>query len=133
MVIEFPVKSESKITKFDVGALEQLEIYKVFQDYYTQHNSSNTITVRNGEWGLASDWIYDNWDDVIGVTFLPLEEKTYELAPYESIDEAEYLKRKAEMKPFDFDMLCAEERKKDEFIPTEIIDKACESGACPLR
>ena len=133
MVVEFPVKSESKITKFDVGALEQLEIYKVFQNYYTQHNSSNTISVRNGEWGSCADWVYDNWSEIIGVTFLPLDEKTYELSPYESITEEEFLKRKSEMKPFNYDILCDEEKKKDEYVQTEIIDKACESGACPLR
>ncbi len=133
MVIEFPVKSESKVTKFDVGALEQLEIYKTFQNYYTQHNSSNTISVRNGEWGSCADWVYDNWDTIIGVTFLPLDEKTYDLAPYESITEDEYLKMKHDMKPFDFNVLCEEERKKDEFVPTEILEKACESGVCPLR
>lgn len=133
MVIEFPVKSESNVTKFDVGALDQLEIYKTFQKYYTQHNSSNTISVRNGEWGTCADWVYDNWSSVIGVTFLPLDEKTYELAPYESITEEEYEKRKSVMKSFDFDLLCEEERLKDEYVPTEIIDKACESGACPLR
>jgi adenosylcobalamin-dependent ribonucleoside-triphosphate reductase len=133
MVIEFPVKSESKTTKFDVGALEQLEIYKTFQNYYTQHNSSNTISVRNGEWGSCADWVYDNWDTIIGVTFLPLDEKTYDLAPYEAITEEQYLKMKSDMKPFDFEVLCQEERKKDEYVMTEILEKACESGACPLR
>ena len=89
--------------------------------------------MRHGEWGLCADWVYDNWDTIIGVTFLPLDEKAYELAPYESISEKEYLKRKLEMVPFDYEILCDEEKKKDKHVETEILEKACESGACPIR
>ena len=57
LVIDFPIKSGAKRTKDDVGAIEQLERYLMFQRHYTDHNSSNTITVRPEEWDAVREFI----------------------------------------------------------------------------
>lgn len=89
-VFEFPVEAPQGKTKYNVGAIEQLELYRDTMEYYTDHNSSNTVHVRDEEWEDVEKWIYDNWDDVVGVTFLSLDDNFYQLMPYESITEEEY-------------------------------------------
>ena len=68
-VIDFPCKAPDGKTKYDVSAIEQLEIYKMFMDNYVDHNASNTITVRENEWDDVCDWVYNNWDSFVGVSF----------------------------------------------------------------
>ena len=129
-VIDFPVKSEATKTRSEQSAKEQLETYFDFQKNYTSHNSSNTISVKRDEWEEVQQIIEDNWDDFIGVTFMPYDGGSYELAPYEEITEKEYNELKNRMKPFDFDLLYkfeAEETEKD----VENIQE-CDSGACPV-
>ena len=92
VVVEFPVKSPEGKTKYDVSAIEQLETYKMFQEYYVQHNTSITVHVRDHEWNEVEQWIWDNWDSVIGVSFLSLSDSFYHLMPYEAITEEEYNK-----------------------------------------
>ena len=89
-VFEFPVKAPKGKTKYDVSAIEQLELYKDTMDYYSDHNSSNTIHVRDDEWEDVENWVYNNWDSIVGVTFLSLSDTFYQLMPYEAIDKEEY-------------------------------------------
>jgi adenosylcobalamin-dependent ribonucleoside-triphosphate reductase len=129
LVVEFPVKSPAKKTKYEVSAIEQLETYKMFQECYTDHNTSITVTVRNHEWDEVEQWVWDNWDSFVAVSFLPLDDAVYPLAPYEAIDEQEYLRRKAEMKPFDASLLSRFEKGEDLDVGTD----GCEAGVCPIR
>ena len=129
-VIEFPVKAPQGRTKFDVSAIEQLETYKMFQEYYVQHNTSITIHVRDNEWDEVEQWIWDNWDSVIGVSFLSLSDSFYPLMPYESITEDEYNKRIKEMKLFIPSLLSKYEK---EEVEIDIGNEGCESGVCPIR
>lgn len=129
VVVEFPVKSPVKKTKYDVTAIEQLETYKMFQECYTEHNTSITVTVREHEWEAVEQWVWDNWDSFVAVSFLPLDDAHYPLAPYESITEEEYNRRKAEMKPFDHALLSRYENGED----LEVSDDECVGGACPIR
>jgi len=131
LVIEFPVESPVKTTKFDVTAIEQLETYKMFQECYTEHNTSITVTVRENEWDAVEQWVWDNWDSFVAVSFLPLDDAVYPLAPYEAIDEEEYLRRKAEMKPFDASLLSLFETGNGEDL--DLGTESCEGGACPIR
>lgn len=114
-VFEFPVKAPEGRTKYDVGAIEQLEMYKATMEHYTDHNSSNTIHVRNNEWGDVEKWIYDNWDSVVGVTFLSLDDSFYQLMPYESITEAEYEEMLRETPKFNPSILKQYENFAEEF------------------
>jgi len=129
-VIEFPVKSPKGKTKYDVSAIEQLGIYKMFQECYVQHNTSITIHVRENEWDEVEQWLWDNWDDVIGVSFLSLSDSFYHLMPYETITEEEYNKRVKEMNPFIPSLLSKYEK---EEVELDIGNDGCSSGLCPIR
>ena len=127
-VIEFPIKSSATKTKSDVSAIDQLENYLDFMDYYVEHNASITVTVKEDEWLEVEEWVWEHWDSIIGVTFLALSDHSYALAPYQEITEDEYLERKKRMKPFDASML--EQYEAQEF---DLGEESCESGACPIR
>ena len=66
-----------------MGAIEQLELYKMSMENWTDHNTSITVHVRENEWDDVANWLYNNFDYVVGITFLPLYEETYPLLPYE--------------------------------------------------
>ena len=86
-VLEFPVKApDNCITRKDVTALDQLKHYKNLQHNWCEHNASMTVYVRDDEWFEVGNWVYQNWDIINGVSFLPYDGGKYELAPYEEID-----------------------------------------------
>jgi|TARA_E500000305_G_scaffold111204_1_gene121976 ribonucleoside-triphosphate reductase len=90
-VLEFPVKSpENCITRKDVTALDQLKHYKNLQHNWCEHNASMTVYVRDDEWFEVGNWVYQNWDIINGVSFLPYDGGHYKLAPYEEIDARTY-------------------------------------------
>lgn len=130
LVIDFPVKSGSTKFSKDLTAMQQLDNYFMFQEHYTEHNSSVTIYVADDEWEDVAKMIHERWDDFVGVSFLPKDNHNYELAPYEEITEEEYIKLSSEMKDFDIRLL-----QKYEFGETErdeVNIKSCDSGMCPL-
>ena len=132
LVIDFPIKSGSTISKEDVSALEQFEIYRMFQRSYTDMNTSNTITVKPGEWEDLFMKIYNNWDEYVGVSFLALDGGTYQLAPYEAISEEKYEKITSIFKPLRTDLLA----KYDIDLYSEVLDdsiESCDAGVCPVR
>lgn len=128
-VIEFPMKSPAKKFKAEVGAIEQLETYKMFQEYYTDHNSSITVHVRPEEWGAVEDWIWENWDSFIGVSFLAFDDSFYQLLPYETVDKAKYEELLARTKPFEVSLL----KKYETTGVSELDDETCAEGACAVR
>ena len=128
-VIEFPVKAPEGKTKYDVGAIEQLELYKMSMMNWTDHNTSITVHVRDDEWDDVAKWLYDNFEYVVGITFLPLMEETYPLLPYEAISKDEYERRVKEIKPLNYELL----KYYDDDEEHEILDKECAGGACPIR
>ena len=129
-VFEFPVKSPQGKTKYDIGAIAQLELYKDIMENYVDHNASNTVHVREHEWADVEQWVYDNWDSVVGITFLSLDDSFYQLLPYEAITEEEYDELMSKTPKFDPDSLGQFENFDEEF---EIDDSECEGGACPIR
>lgn len=129
-VVEFPVKAPEGKTKYEVSAIEQLENYKMFMENYVEHNCSITVHVRNHEWEEVEQWVWDNWDSVVAVSFLPLDDSFYELLPYEAIDKEEYEKRVKEMKPFVPSLISKYEKEEVEF---DIGNEGCEGGICPIR
>jgi len=90
-VFEFPIKSpENSKMRDEVTVLQQLEFYKVVMQYWTEHNISTTIYVKDEEWPEVASWVYKNWNNICGLSFLPYDTGIYELAPYEEISEEEY-------------------------------------------
>ncbi len=136
-VVEFALKSplgSKGKTKQNVSAIEQLENYKMSMTYFTDHNTSITVSVRESEWDDVEEWMYNNWDGIVGISFLPLEDAVYPLMPYEAISKEEYERRinEVEIRTFDSDMLRkyeGEELEEEDLMD----DPACASGVCPIR
>jgi len=129
-VVEFPVEAPAGKTKYDVSAIEQLENYKLFMENYVDHNCSITVHVREHEWEDVEEWIWQNWDDVVALSFLALEDNFYQLLPYEAIDKEEYNRRKSEMKPFIPSLISKYEEQETNL---DISGKGCDNGICPVR
>ena len=90
-VFSFPVKAPSGvITSRDLSAIDHLKLYCVYRENWTDHDVSVTINVREEEWPSVGAWVYDNFDRVGGVSFLPFSDHTYKQAPYQAISEDEY-------------------------------------------
>lgn len=131
-VIDFPVFSGTRVTEDDVAVREQLDNYFMFQENYVEHNASNTIKVGESEWEEAKHIVLDHWNNFVGVSFLAKDGGTYQLAPYESIDEEQYQTLKSKMQDFDFDLLQEYETEGDDDSSLEGME-GCEAGICPIR
>ena len=129
-VVEFPVKAPEGRLKGDVSAIEQLEIYRLFMEHYVEHNCSITIHVRDNEWDAVEEWVFEHWDETLALSFLSYEDNFYELLPFEEIDQGEYNKRVAEMKPFIPSLISKYEK---EEVDYDIGNEGCENGVCPVR
>lgn len=90
-VFYFPIKAPKNavITK-DLTAVDHLEIWKTYREHWTEHNPSVTVNIHEDEWLRVGAWVYDNFDSIGGVSFLPASEHTYRQAPYQEITKEEY-------------------------------------------
>jgi ribonucleoside-diphosphate reductase alpha chain/ribonucleoside-triphosphate reductase len=134
-VVEFPIASGAKTTTLDVTALDQLKTYYNFQRHYTDHNTSITIDVYTHEWDDVEQYIWDNWEDFVAVSFLERFTDFYPLLPEEVCTEAEYLERAAEFTELNLELLnkfeLELETAGEDFELAA--DDACASGVCPVR
>ncbi|MEK7507562.1 MAG: ATP cone domain-containing protein [Patescibacteria group bacterium] len=130
-VIEFPVKSpDTAVTKDDLTALDQLEYWKKVKINYTEHNPSVTISVGNNEWIEVAHWLYKNWDMIGGLSFLPREDHSYLLAPYEEITKERYEELAAKLPPIDFSQILLYEESDSTDVKKEL---ACVGGVCEIE
>ncbi|MBL8014681.1 MAG: ribonucleoside-triphosphate reductase [Candidatus Doudnabacteria bacterium] len=105
-VLEFPIKSPDGATfKNDQSAIEQLELWKIYKQNFTEHNPSVTISVGDDEWLEVANWVYTNWDIIGGLSFLPRSDHKYELAPYEEISKEKYMELASKLPEIDFSNL----------------------------
>jgi ribonucleoside-diphosphate reductase alpha chain len=90
-VFSFPMKvHKSAVFRTDMSAIEQLELWKTYQEHWCEHKPSVTISVKESEWLDVGAWVYANFDYMSGVSFLPFSEYIYKQAPYQDCDEKEY-------------------------------------------
>jgi ribonucleoside-diphosphate reductase alpha chain len=129
-VLEFPVKApEGCITRKDVTAMDQLKHYKNLQHNWCEHNASMTVYVREDEWFEVGNWVYQNWDIVNGVSFLPYDGGHYKLAPYEEIDVHTYERLIKTLPLIDYNMLSKYELEDNTQGKQEI---ACSGDKCDI-
>ena len=92
-VFSFPMKApDGAVTASEMGAMEQLDLWEIYQDYWCEHKPSMTCYYRDSEFLEVGQWLYNKFDKISGISFLPYSDHTYQQAPYEPIDAATYKK-----------------------------------------
>jgi len=130
-VFEFPVKApEGAVVRNDLAALEHLAYWKTVKENYTEHNPSVTVSVGDNEWIEAANWLYENWDMLGGLSFLPRTEHVYLLAPYEEITEERYNELAAKFPNVDFSEIIVYEKQD---TTTGAKELACVGGVCEIN
>ena len=90
-VFSFPQKAaKGAVLRDQTDAIEQLELYKMYQVHFTEHKPSITVYVKEEEWIDVGAWVYKNFDYIGGVSFLPFSDHTYAQAPYQPCTKEEY-------------------------------------------
>jgi ribonucleoside-triphosphate reductase len=130
-VFSFPTKApDTALVRHDDSAINQLEIWLMYQKYWCDHKPSVTVSVKEDEWLEVGAWVFKNFEWMSGVSFLPYSEHTYEQAPYQDITEAEYHAWIAKVpSSVDWSKL-PEYEKVDSTIASQTL--ACSSGGCDL-
>lgn len=105
-VFSFPMKApDNAVLASDMGAMEQLELWEIYQDHWCEHKPSMTCYYRDNEFLEVGQWLYNKFDKISGVSFLPYSDHTYQQAPYEPIDATTYKKLVKEFpKEIDWDI-----------------------------
>lgn len=129
-VFSFPIKSpKNAVFRDDYGAMQQLELWKVYADNWTEHNPSITVYVKQDEWLEVGAWVYKNFDSVRGISFLPFSDHVYKQAPYQEITEAQYKELAAKMPKADWGKLIEFEHE-DNTTGTQTL--SCTGGSCEI-
>ena len=131
LVFSFPIKSpDSSTTVRQVGAMEQLKLWKKYQDYWCEHKPSITVYYTDDEFLQVSQWIWENFDTVSGISLLPVSDHVYQQAPYEDITAEKYEELLAAM-PVDVNWDDLEHFEKED-TTTGSQELACTGGACEI-
>lgn len=129
-IFSFPVQGPSHaVFRNDRSALEQLEHYLMVQTHWSEHNVSITVYVKDHEWMGVGDWVYQHFDQLAGVSFLPHSDHSYKQAPYQECTQAEYEALLARMPAFDWTALALFEQD-DSTVNTK--ELACTAGVCEI-
>jgi len=130
-VFSFPVKAPSgAVVTEDMTAIEQLEIWLMYQRHWCEHKPSVTINVRKDEWFEVGAFVYKHFDEMSGVSFLPYNEHTYQQAPYQEITKEQYKESLSQMpKAVDFFKL-KEYEKQDNTAGSQTM--ACTGDVCEM-
>ena len=130
-VFSFPMKVDgSAVFRTDLSAIEQLELWLIYQKYWCEHKPSITVSVKEKEWLEVGAWVYEHFDYMSGVSFLPFSEHTYKQAPYQDIQKDEYELLIKEMpKKVEWSKL-SDYEKTDMTIASQ--ELACSGGFCEI-
>ena len=131
-VFSFPVKvDQGAVFRADISAIEQLELWLIYQKHWCEHKPSVTISVKEEEWLEVGAWVYKHFDFMSGVSFLPFSEHSYKQAPYQDIDEKDYTILLDKMpKEVDWSKL-SDYEKTDMTIGAQ--ELACAAGFCEIQ
>lgn len=130
-VFSFPMEApRDAVFRTDKTAIDQLELWLTYQKHWCEHKPSVTISVKEDEWLLVGAWVYNNFDWMSGVSFLPFSDHTYQQAPYQDCDQSEYDIMSQAM-PLDIDWSkLSEYEQQDNTIGSQ--ELACVGGACEI-
>lgn len=128
-VLEFPVKSPGTAFKDELSAMEQLEHWKMVKEYYTEHNPSVTVSVGDDEWLSVANWLYEHWNILGGLSFLPRARHVYQLAPFEEITEETYEELVKRFGDIDYSKIVTYEKIDETEGAKEL---ACVAGVCEI-
>ena len=130
-VFSFPVKAPStSVTVEQVGAMEQLQLWKAYQNHWCEHKPSITVYYTDDEFLQVAQWIWDNFDICSGISLLPFSDHVYQQAPYEDITAEQYDELLAAMpQGVSWDDL---ENHEQEDNTTGSQELACTGGACEI-
>ncbi len=130
-VFSFPMKSpQGAVTRTAMTAIEQLKLWLTYQRHWCEHKPSVTISVKESEWMDVGAWVYEHFDEVSGISFLPFSEHTYQQAPYQDIDEVQYKEFLTKMpKKVDWSKLQDFEKEDTTSGGREL---ACTAGVCEI-
>ena len=130
-VFSFPMQSpNSAVCRTDMSAIEQLELWLIYQRHWCEHKPSVTISVKEDEWMEVGAWVYKHFDEVSGISFLPFSEHTYKQAPYQDCNKEEYQAMLKEMpKSIDWNKLQEFEKEDTTSGGREL---ACTAGVCEV-
>ena len=129
-VFSFPISSDKEaITRNDISAIQHLRVWLKYRKYWTDHNPSVTIYVGEDEWMDVGTWVWNNWEEVCGIAFLPREDDShsYVQAPYEDITQQQYEEMIATLPNIDY----SEYREYDDNT-TSSQEMACTAGVCEI-
>ena len=130
MVFAFPMKAEGSVTRNDMTAIEQLDLWLLYQRNWCEHKPSVTITVKEHEWMEVGAWVYKHFDEISGISFLPHSDHTYRQAPYQDCTKEQYEEMLAKMpKSVDWSQLKKYE-KEDNTAGTQTY--ACSGDKCEI-
>ena len=130
-VFSFPMKSPlGAVTRTQMNAIEQLELWLTYQRYWCEHKPSVTISVKEHEWMDVGAWVYEHFDEVSGISFLPFSEHTYQQAPYQDVEKEEYKKFLTKM-PKNVDWSLLQEFEKED-TTSGGRELACTAGVCEV-
>jgi len=128
-IFSFPMKTpEGARLREDLSAIEHLDLWLTFQRHWCEHKPSVTISVNENEWPKVGAWTWENFDEITGVSYLPMDGGTYRQAPYESIDADTYASMLMEM-PTNIDWEAMTE-KTDNVEGAQML--ACVAGVCEI-
>ena len=131
-VFSFPMQSpKGAVTRIDMSAVSQLELWKTYALHWCEHKPSITVTVKEEEWMEVGAWVYENFDVASGVSFLPFSDHTYQQAPYQDIEPDEYLEWKDRMSYVNLDWSRLTDFEKED-TTTGSRELACTAGVCEV-
>jgi ribonucleoside-diphosphate reductase alpha chain len=128
-VFSFPIAApEGAVVRDDLDSMTHLKLWLAYQRHWCEHKPSVTVYVKEHDWPKVGAWVWENFDEISGVSFLPWDGGSYRQAPYEEVDEETYNKLVAEM-PHHLDW--------ENFVEyTDNVEGAqqlaCSSGVCEI-